>query len=53
MFEDMIPMEDVREPPMEEESVNEVESQVSRNNEEEPEEFVRRQKEGLQEEEEI
>ena len=53
IFEDMMPMEDVHEPPVEEESVNEVESQVSRNNEEEAEEPMRSQEEDLQREEEI
>ena len=47
IFEDMIPMEDVREPPMEENSVNEIESQVSRNNEEEAEKSVRSQEEDM------
>ena len=41
IFEDMMPMEDVCEPPMEEEFINEVESQVSQNNKEEVEEPMR------------
>ena len=40
MFEDMLPMEDVREPSLEQDTVNEVESQGSRTNEGEPEEPV-------------
>ena len=53
IFEDMIPMEDVREPPMEENFVNEIESQVLRNNEQEAEESVRSQEEDMQEVEEV
>ena len=53
IFEDMMPMEDIREPPMEENSVDKIESQVPRNNEDEEEEPVRSQGEDLHEREEV
>ena len=52
MFEDMLPMEDVREPSLEQDTVNEVESQGSRTNEGEPEEPVESEVEDLREQEE-